>query len=73
MTFQISDIIMNNLKDESILYYISVEDVQFEAKRIINRELTKDEIQKTKKLIEWGFNTDYQTILDTAIFEIINN
>ncbi len=64
---------MNGFNDDDTLYRIIVEDVQLEAKRLINRKLTTKEILKTKKLIEWGINTDLDTILDTAILYSIEN
>lgn len=64
---------MNGFNDEDTLYRIIVEDVQLEAKRLINRKLTTKEILKTKKLIEWGINTDLDTLLDTAILYSIEN
>ncbi|MCD4796260.1 MAG: hypothetical protein K8R49_03695 [Candidatus Cloacimonetes bacterium] len=64
---------MNGFNDKDTLYRIIVEDVQLEAKRLINRKLTNKEILKTKKLIEWGINTDLDTILDTAILYSIEN
>jgi hypothetical protein len=64
---------MNGFNDKDTLYRIIVEDVQLEAKRLINRKLTTKEILKTKKLIEWGINTDLDTILYTAILYSIEN
>lgn len=55
------------------LYKIIVEDVQLEAQKIIDRDLSYKEILMTKKLIEWGINTDLDTILDTAILYSIEN
>ena len=48
------------------LYIISVEDAQIIAKRVVGRELTKDELNKVKKGIEWGLE-GWTTIVRTAI------
>jgi hypothetical protein len=55
------------MKDEEILYYINVGWVQAEAKQYINRRLTESELLSVKKGLDWGLNTDIDTVFKAAI------
>ena len=50
------------------IFSISVDWVQEEAKLLIGRELTDDELYSVKKGIEAGLLFDIDTIFKTAIF-----
>ena len=60
------------MENQENIFSISIEHVQLEAERIINRRLTDDELQKVKKSIEWGLLTDIDTVFDAAIKTAIN-
>ena len=55
------------MENQENIFSISIEYVQLEAERIINRRLTVDELQKVKKSIEWGLLTDIETVFEAAI------
>jgi hypothetical protein len=55
-------------KDE-ILYGITVECLQENAKERIGRDLNDDEIGIAKKCIEWGLNTSIDIVFTAAIQE----
>lgn len=55
------------MKDEEILYYINVGWVQAEAKKYVNRRLTESELLSVKKGLDWGLNTDIDTVFKAAI------
>lgn len=61
---------MENNKEEYI-FSISVEWVQLEAERYINRRLNEDELSSVKKGLEWGLLYDFDTIIKTAISNAI--
>ncbi|MDR0969389.1 MAG: hypothetical protein LBM67_02475 [Lentimicrobiaceae bacterium] len=56
-----------------ILFSITIEDLQFEAKEKIGRELNEEEIQIAKKGLEWGLLTGIGTIYQTIFKEMIND
>lgn len=49
------------------IFEISIECVQTEAKKLIDRRLTDDEIFSVKKGIESGLFFDLETVFKTAI------
>jgi hypothetical protein len=55
------------MKDDEILYSVSVGWVQAEAKEHINRKLTESELLIVKKGIEEGLNFDIETVFEAAI------
>ena len=55
------------MRENENIFEISVERVQIEAKKLINRRLTDDEIYSVKKGIESGLFFDIETVFKTAI------
>ncbi|MBI5892924.1 MAG: hypothetical protein HZB79_04630 [Deltaproteobacteria bacterium] len=62
---------MKTCSESDILFVITREDVQYEAKEKLGRELTEDEIEIAKKGLECGLLTDIDSVYD-AIFEEIH-
>lgn len=58
-------------KNENI-FEVSVEWVQLEAEKLVNRRLTDEELYSVKKGIEWGLLADIDTIFSTAIKNAVN-
>jgi hypothetical protein len=58
-------------KHNEILYAITKEDVQLEAKRFLGRELSEDEILQAKDCIEWGIGESIDDIYSTIFNEVI--
>ena len=58
---------MENITSDTVLFSISVADVQLESMRILNRELNDDEILKAKDGLEWGLCTSIDLVYH-AIF-----
>jgi hypothetical protein len=61
----------NNIK-EKILFSITNEDVQIEAKRTLGRELNEEEILQTKKHLEFGIGESMHIIYSTIFNEVIH-
>jgi hypothetical protein len=59
------------MRDDEILFSVSVGWVQAEAKEYINRKLTESELLIVKKGIEEGLNFDIETVFETAIDEAV--
>lgn len=59
-------------QSNEIIFAITREDLQVEAKEKIGRELTDEEIRVAKKGLEWGLLTDIETVYQTIFKEIIN-
>ena len=59
------------MKDDEILFSVSVGWVQAEAKEYINRKLTEAELLYVKKGIEEGLNFDIETVFEAAIDEAV--
>lgn len=64
---------METIDKDDILFYISKENLQYEALQKIGRYLTEDEMDVAKKGMEWGIMTDIETVYNTILFEIIKN
>lgn len=64
---------MRNIKENEIVFVITVKDLQNEAKGKIGRDLTDDEINIAKKGLESGLLTDIDTVYNTIFDEMINN
>lgn len=62
---------MINPSPESVLFAITINDIQTEAKEKIGRELTQEEILIAKKGLESGLLTDIQTVYNTILTEMI--
>lgn len=60
------------MKDSENIFAISVEWVQLEAERMVNRRLTDDELYSVKKGIEWGLTTSIDIVFETAITEAVS-
>ncbi len=55
------------MRENENIFEISIEWVQTEAKKLIDRRLTDDEIYSVKKGIEAGLFFDIETVFKTAI------
>ncbi len=55
------------MNENENIFEISIEWVQEEAKKLIGRKLTDDEISSVKKGIESGLLFDIETVFKTAI------
>ena len=62
---------METLQSNEIVFAITKEDLQYEAKEKIGRELTDEEIHIAKKGLEFGLLTDIDTVYNTIFFEMI--
>jgi len=62
---------MEDLESKEIIFAITKEDLQNEAKEKIGRELTYEEIQIAKKELEFGLLTDITTVYNTIFSEMI--
>ncbi len=62
---------METINPETVLFAITIGDVQNEAKEKLGRELTQEEILIAKKGLEWGLLTDIDTIYNTIFTEMI--
>lgn len=58
---------MENITSDTVLFSISVADVQLESMRILNRELSENEILDVKDGLEWGICTSLDIVYQ-AIF-----
>lgn len=64
---------METLQSEEIIFAITKEDLQFEAKEKIGRELTDDEIEIAKKGLEFGLLSGIDTVYNTILKEMIKS
>jgi len=62
---------MEQVTKQDLLFYVSREWLQQEAKRTINRELNDAEIATAKKCIDFGLSTGIDIVFRTAIQEAI--
>lgn len=59
------------INGEEILFYLTAEAIQFDAKKRIGRRLNNEEMSVAKKCVEWGLWTDIDTVFNTAIDEAV--
>ena len=52
------------------IFVISVEDVQYLAKKKIGRNLTLEELERVKKGVEFGLEMCWEEVVITAIEEL---
>jgi hypothetical protein len=60
------------MQQNEILFAITTEDLQYEAKEKLGRELSDDEIEIAKRGLENGLLFDINTIYKTIFKEMIN-
>lgn len=58
------------MKENKNIFEISIECIQTEAEKLIDRRLTDDDIFSVKKGIELGLLFDIETVFKTAIENI---
>lgn len=59
------------MNKEELVFYISKETLQHEAKRKIGRHLTEEELDIAKDGLDWGLMTGIDIVYDTILFEMI--
>lgn len=62
---------MENLQATKNVFAISMEDLQFEAKEKLGRELTEEEVLVAKKGLENGLLTSIDIVYSTIFSEMI--
>lgn len=62
---------MKTTNHKIVLFAITIDDVQNEAKEKLGRELTPEEILITKKGLESGLLTDIHTVYNTIFTEML--
>ncbi len=62
---------METINEEKLLFYITKDAMQYEAKQKIGRYLTEEELYIAKKGLEWGLMTDIDTVFNTILREMI--
>ncbi|MBI2967547.1 MAG: hypothetical protein HYY40_07015 [Bacteroidetes bacterium] len=62
---------METLQSNEIVFAITKDDLQYEAKEKIGRELTDEEIKIAKKGLEFGLLTSIDTVYKTIFSEMI--
>ncbi len=62
---------METLQANEIVFAITKEDLQYEAKEKIGRELNDEEILIAKKALEWGIGESIGIIYNTIFSEMI--
>lgn len=60
------------ISSEDILFAITTEDIQNEAREKIGRELSPEELLIAKKGLESGLLTDIQSVYNAILNEMIN-
>ena len=58
---------------EEVIFAVKVSDLQNEARQMIGRELTEEEMISASKGVESGLSFDIDTVFATAIDEAIEN
>ncbi len=61
---------METVNTNDLMFFITKNELQYEAQERIGRFLTEKEIRIAKKGFEWGFLNGIDTIVD-VIFEMI--
>lgn len=56
-----------------LIFYVSVDAVQFQARNKIGRELSQDELHGVGKGLESGLGHELCTVIDTAIDCVIDD
>ena len=62
---------METINKEDLVFYISKETMQHEAKQKIGRHLTEEELDIAKDGLDWGLMTGIDIVYDTILFEMI--
>jgi len=62
---------MEQVQKKEILFNVSLEWLQYEAKKIIKRELNNDEVYSAKKIIENGLCESMDIVFKSAIMEAL--
>ncbi len=61
----------DSINKDDILFYITKETMQHEAKQKIGRHLTEEELDIAKDGLDWGLMTGIDIVYDTILFEMI--
>ena len=64
---------METINKDEVLFYISKETMQYEAKEKIGRSLTEEELDIAKDGLEWGLTFDIETVYNTILFGMIKD
>ena len=62
----------NKINRDDLLFYITREDLQNEAREKLRRTLTEDELNIAQKGLESGLMFDIETVYATIFNEMIN-
>lgn len=62
---------METIQKDDLVFYISKDMVQEEARQRLGRSLNFDEIETCKKSLEWGLMTGIDIVFQTIFTEVI--
>jgi len=62
---------METIDKEELLFYITIETMQYEAMQKIGRHLTEEELDIAKNGLDWGLITGIDSVYNTILFEMI--